>query len=98
MSQLKIGKPSWNKGKKFNEESCKKMSESRKGDSRSPKSYKIIDPNGKEYIVEKKGLPWFWNNILNEKFPTSFKKVLSYKEGINGKWKGWKIYVLPQSV
>jgi hypothetical protein len=27
MSQLKIGKPSWNKGKKFNEESCKKMYE-----------------------------------------------------------------------
>lgn len=97
LSAARRGKPSWNKGKQFNEESRKKMSESRKGDSRSNKSYKIIDPSGKEYVVEKKGLPWFWNNILNEKFPTSFKKVSTYKEGLNGKWKGWKVYVLPQS-
>lgn len=94
ISAANRGNISWNKGKQFSEESRKKMSESRKGDSRSPRSYKIINPYGDEYVVENKGLRWFWNNVLNEKFPTTFKSVVDFKEGKNGKWKGWKVYVL----
>jgi hypothetical protein len=90
----KRGKPSWSKGATFTEEHRDNISKSRGNESRSSKSYKIVDPNGKEYEVIKKGLPWFWENVLNEKFPVSFKKVKDFKEGKKGKWKGWKIYVL----
>lgn len=92
--QSRIGKSSWAKGATFTEEHRANISASRGNDSRSPKSYKIVDPDGNEYEVIKKGLPWFWENVLNEKFPRSFKKVKDFKEGQRGKWKGWKVYVL----
>lgn len=94
ISESKVGKPSWHAGKKRNEETKKKLSNIRKGDSRSSKSYKIIDPSGKEYIVIKKGLPYFWMQILKKDFPSFFKKVSTFKECIKGEWKGWKVYVL----
>lgn len=95
ISESKKGKSSWSKGAKFTEDHRNNISKSKLNVSRSSKSYKIIDPAGKEYTVINKGLRWFWKNILNEKFPTTFKKVKDFKEGKNGKWKGWKVYVLP---
>lgn len=95
IAESKRGKPSWNKGKTASDATRKKLSENRKNNSRSYKKYKVVDSSGKEYLVLKKGLRFFWKNVLEEPFPTVFKCVTNYKEGKKGKWKGWKIYVLP---
>jgi hypothetical protein len=101
MSESRLGIEPWNKGVKLEDETRKKMSESRLGKSISKYDYKVIDPDGNIYIVEKIGLSKFWKNTFKRNKPDIFKGITKvenmYIKCESGKFKGFEVYVLPKT-
>lgn len=96
-STAKLGKTPWNKGKTSSTETKQKISDARKDIHISSTRYRVIEPSGLEHIVDRIGLCEFWRRTYNCERPAPFKRVgqTGYAKVIQGKWKGFEVYVLP---
>lgn len=96
ISEKAIGRPGSTLGIKWSEEAKARMSESakrRNPETRATKKYRLVDPDGKEYLVNT-GIRHFWRNLFGDTLPRAFHSISTFKECTRGKWKGWKAYVL----
>ena len=78
----------------------KKLSEAKKGKSFSNYIYKVIDPNGNEFLVKDISLDKFWKDTFKRGKPDIFKGITKTEnlqiKVESGKFKGFELYAMPR--